>query len=273
MIPPIKLSSPATGEFWEIPILYEDDHLLVLDKPAGLLAAPDRYDTSHEEVKPLDLTQLLHAGIAAGRSWAVARGWAYLASVHWLDRDTSGAMLLAKTKPALVALADQFGADKPIQHQLALVQGSPVAERFEVNAKLGAHPLQPGKWQVDPRNGKKSATRFEVLERFHGYALIRCLPLTGRPHQIRVHLQNSGLRVVGDELYGGRALLLSQLKKDYRLKPGRVERPLLASPAVHSEQLELAHPVGGGALVVNAPWPKDLRVAVKYLRLYAAERS
>ena len=93
--------------------------------------------------------------------------------------------------------------------------------------------------------------------------------MTGRPHQIRVHLQNSGLRIVGDALYGGAPLLLSRLKQDYRLKPGRMERPLLARVTLHAEQLVLPHPVTGETVTITSPWPKDLRVAVKYLREFA----
>ena len=263
----IKLSSPATHEFWEIPVLFEDEHLLALDKPAGLLASPDRYDV--QEPAPLDLMQLLHAAIAAGKPWAVERQLTYLVNAHWLDRDTSGALLLAKSKAVLIALSDLFGIERPLQRQLALVQGAPREERFEVNAKLAPHPTKPGMWCVDPRNGKKSSTRFEVVERFAQHTLMACWPLTNRPHQVRVHLQNSGLRIVGDQLYGGRGLLLSELKSDYRLKPGRTENPLLGRVALHSEQLELPHPVTNAPVNITAQWPKDLRVAVKYLRQYA----
>ena len=265
----IKLSWPATREYWEVPVLHEDEHLLALDKPAGLLASPGRYDPHPPDPEPPDLLKLLHEGIAAGKPWATARQLAYLNHAHWLDRDASGVILFAKSKAMLVALSDRFGAGQTAHRQLALVHGSPRENRFEVNAKLAPHPEKPGTWRVDPNLGKKSETRFEVLERFTRHTLLRCQPLTGRPHQVRVHLQNSGLRVVGDALYGGRPLLLSQLKRDYRLKPGRVERPLLSLTALHSEELELSHPATGLTLRIAAPWPKDLRVALKYLREFA----
>jgi RluA family pseudouridine synthase len=265
----IKLSSPATSEFWEIPVLHEDEHLLALDKPAGLLASPDRTDGSRPDPEPPELMKLLHAGIAAGKPWAVARGLTYLNHAHWLDGETSGVLLLAKSKPVLVALADLFSAEKPVRKFVALVHGSPKDERFEVNAKLGAHPLKPGMMRVDPQNGKKAKTIFEVLERFADTTLLRCQPVTDRTHQIRVHLQNSGLRIAGDALYGGAPLLLSRLKREYRLKPGRVERPLIARVALHAEQLEFPHPIIGETLAIASPLPKDLRVALKYLRLYA----
>lgn len=259
----IKLSSPATREFWEISVLFEDEHLLALDKPSGLLTSPDRYDPDRP-----NLMKLLHAGIAGQKPWAHERRLDYLSNAHRLDFETSGVILLAKNKPALVRLADLFGTDKPDKQYVALTHGVPVENNFAVNAKLAPHPVRTGFMRVDPKNGKRAETRFEVLERFRDHTLIKCRPLTGRTHQIRVHLCNAGLRIVGDELYGGKPLWLSRLKNDYRLKPGREERPLMARVALHAEQLTLPHPVTGETVTITAPWPKDLRVAVKYLRQY-----
>ena len=103
----VKLSSPATHEFWEIPVLFEDEHLLALDKPAGLLVSPDRLALERPS-----LMKLAHAAVAAGKPWARERNLTYLANAHRLDCETSGVLLLAKNKPALIALADQFGSRK-----------------------------------------------------------------------------------------------------------------------------------------------------------------
>jgi RluA family pseudouridine synthase len=257
----IKLSSPATREFWEVSVLHEDEHLLALDKPAGLLTSPDRYDPERP-----NLMKLLHRGIEQGARWAAERGLAYLMNAHRLDFDTSGVILLAKTKPVLVKLADLFGSTKPVKTYAALASGSPAEDKFEIKAALAPHPTRPGLMRVDDRRGKKSHTRFVVRERFGAFTLLACQPLTGRTHQIRAHLRHARLPLVGDALYGGRPLLLSQLKRDYRLKPGAVERPLLARAALHAEALELPHPVTGESVRITAPWPKDLTVAVKYLR-------
>src|SRR6476660_1557857 len=97
----IKLSSPATHEFWEIPVLFEDPHLLALDKPAGLPVSQDRYDLDPARA---NLMRLLHAGIAAGKPWASERSLTYLSHTHRLDLDTSGVLLLAKAKAVLVAI-------------------------------------------------------------------------------------------------------------------------------------------------------------------------
>jgi len=264
----IKLSAPPTREFWEIPVLFEDDHLLALDKPAGLLSSPDRYDPRRP-----NLMKLLHAGIAAGKPWARERHLTYLMNAHRLDFETSGVMLLAKDKPTLVALANLFGSEKPLKKYVALAQGTPAEDTFEVDAKLAPHPLKTGLMRVDAKNGKKSKTRFEVLEKFSGWTLLCCEPLTGRTHQIRAHLRHAGLPIVGDELYGGKKLWLSRLKRDYRLKPGHEERPLISRVALHAAELTLPHPATGQTVTVVAPWPKDLKVAVKYLRQFGKHPS
>lgn len=260
----VKLSSPATHGFWEIPVLFEDDHLLALDKPAGLLSSPDRYDPQRP-----NLMKLVHTAIAAGKPWARERNLTYLMNAHRLESETSGVLLLAKDKPTLVALANLFGSEKPLRKYVALAQGTPTEDKFEVDARLAPHPLKIGLMRVDPKNGKKAKTRFEVLEKFSGWTLLRCEPLTGRTHQIRAHLRHAGLPMVGDELYGGKKLWLSRLKRDYRLKPGHEERPLLSRVALHAEELTLPHPATGRTVTIVAPWPKDLKVAVKYLRQYA----
>jgi RluA family pseudouridine synthase len=262
----IKLSSPATREFWEIPVLFEDEHLLALDKPARLLTSPDRFDLERPS-----LMQLLHAGIEAGKPWARERNLTYLSNAHRLDADTDGVLLLAKTKPVLAALADLFGSPKPVKKYHALVRGNPPEEKFEVDAPLAPHPLKAGLMRVDRETGKKSVTRFEVLENFprHGYALVQCEPLISRPHQIRVHLRHADLPVVGDELYGSKFLWLSRLKQDYRLKPGREERPLISRVALHAAELNLPHPVTKETVVIKSETPKDFKVALKYLRQYS----
>lgn len=260
----IKLSSPATREFWEIPVLFEDEHLLALDKPAGLLISPDHED----DLRP-NLMRLLHDGITAAKPWARERNLTYLSNVHVLDSDASGIFLLARSKPAHVALANLFGSEKPLKRFVCLAWGNPPAARFEVDAKLAPHPLKTGQMCVDSKGGKKSCTEFEVLEQFSDWSLLRCSPLTERKHQIRIHLKHAGFPVVGDEVYGGKKLWLSRLKRDYRLKQGREERPLTARPMLHSEELSLPHPVTNETVVIKSEWPKDIRVAVKYLRQYA----
>ena len=257
----IKLSSPATHEFWEIPVLFEDEHLFALNKPPCLLTSPDRYDPNRP-----NLMKLLHAAIADRKPWAAQRNLTYLANAHRLDFETSGVILLAKSKPALVSLADLFGSEKVEKIYVALLPGSCPQQQWEVDAALSPHPTRVGQMRVDSKGGKQSRTRFSVREQFRGYTLVECRPLTGRTHQIRVHLKHWGLPICGDRLYGGQPLLLSTLKRQYRLKPGKTERPLMATVALHAEQLAVAHPVTGEEVRIKAELSKDFIVALKSLR-------
>jgi 23S rRNA-/tRNA-specific pseudouridylate synthase len=230
-----------------------------------LLSSPDRQFPDRS-----NLMALLHAGITAGKPWARDRGLTYLMHAHRLDFEASGIILFAKTKSVLVALANLFGQEKPRRKYIALVQGAPAEARFEVEAKLAPHLTPGGFVRVEPRRGKRARTVFEVTEKFAGWTLLKCSPVPDRRHQIRAHLRQARLPIAGDALYGGKALLLSNLKPGYRLKPNHVERPLLDRPALHASDLLLPHPVTGEPLEILAPWPKDLMVALKYLRRYAA---
>lgn len=261
---PVKLSSPATGEFWEIPVLFEDDQLLVLNKPAQLLVSPDAND-----LKRPNLIDLLHRAIERGAPWAKQRGLGYLMNAHRLDFEASGVMVLAKTKPTLVALAAQFGAEPPCRIYVALVRGTPAEDAFETDVKLAPHPLQMGVIRVDAREGKRSHTIFRVRERFDNGALLECRPVPDRPNQIRAHLKHLRLPVVGDEIYGGSPLFLSTLKPNYEPKKDQEERPLMGRAALHADQVVINHPVTREEITLQAPWPKDLTASIKYLRKYA----
>jgi RluA family pseudouridine synthase len=262
----LKVSAPETREFWLIPVLWEDDRLLAVDKPSGLPTSPDRYDPELP-----NLMSLLRRDIARGAPWARQRRLAYLANTHRLDFDTSGVLLLAKDKTALIALANQFGADQPLMTCVALVHGSPGENQFEVNAALARHPTRIGLMHVHARRVGTARTLFEVVERFSGYTLLKCRPLTARTQQIRAHARSAGFPIVGDSLYGGQVLLLSRLKQTYRLRRNQEERPLMARAALHAEQLNVVHPVTGATVAMAAVWPKDFIVALKYLRRYAGE--
>ena len=261
----IKLSSPETKDYWEIPVLYEDDALLAIDKPARLLVSPDRYDPARPNIM-----KLFHRDIARGAKWVQERNITYLANAHRLDFETSGVLLLTKTKPALIDVANLFGSELAQKTYLAIATGSPENDTFDDNAKLGAHPVRVGLIRVDEKHGKKSYTAFEVIERFKGFTYLRCKPRTGRTHQIRVHLQHRHLPIVGDQLYGGAPLMLSSIKRNFRLKPGKTENPLISRVALHAAELTITHPITNSSVTITSPVPHDFEVALKYLRRNAS---
>jgi RluA family pseudouridine synthase len=247
-----------------VEILYIDAHLLALNKPAGLLVSPDRWGKERA-----NLMGLLNAGIAAGKPWARDLRLDYLANAHRLDFNTSGVLLLARARPALASLAGLFHRRAVRKTYVALAHGRPAEDRIAIDWPIAPHPQRPGLAVIDQRSGKPAQTIIELLEAFNGYALLTAQPLTGRLHQIRVHLQAAGCPLVGDQAYGGKALLLSRLKPNYKLK-AEGEKPLISRPALHALDLQFPHPISGAALTITAPWPKDLTIAVKYLRKFAA---
>ncbi len=262
-IPNEKLLRLST--LWpEVEILSEDADILAVNKPAGLLVAPDLWDKS-----PENLMGLIHSGIKLQRPWARQHDLHYVANVHRLEAGTSGIILMARSKPVLINLARQFHDRHPKMTYLALVCGALPQPEMEVNLPLAPNLARPELMAVDRGRGKSAITRFTRVESFKKYSLIKVEPLTGRFHQIRAHLKEIGCPLVADTDYGnGFPLLLSQLKRDYRMKP-EGERPLMARPALHAERLEIVHPTTGLPLLLEAPWPKDFTVSVKYLRKFA----
>lgn len=239
------------------PIVHEDDSLIAFDKPSGLLIAPDRWDKSRE-----NLMGLVHDRLGHG-----------VANVHRIDADTSGLVLCAKTKPALDFLSGQFQSKTVEKLYHALVVGQPALDDYTVDFVLKEDDAAPGRMCVVKKHGKAAVTGFRVLERFPGragapgFALLACHPQTGRTHQIRVHLAASGTPILNDPFYGNDTrLLLSDLKRGYKGRDD--ERPLIARLALHASALTITHPASRERFTIEAPWPKDFEVAVKYLRKF-----
>ncbi len=233
----------------DIEILHEDDGLLAVNKPAGLLAVPDRFDKAKA-----NLFDLLRAN----------RVGQYLGNVHRLDRHTSGVMIFAKTSDAYRQLTAQFRERQTRKVYATIYQGRPADQ--VIDRPIGERPDRPGYSRIDEKNGKPARSRVRVREEFRGYAWLEVEIETGRPHQIRVHLQAIGHPLMGDADYGGAPLRLSDLKPGYKPKPGVEERPLLARPALHAAAVTLVQP----ALTIRAPLPKDIEVALRYLRRFSA---
>jgi 23S rRNA pseudouridine1911/1915/1917 synthase len=184
-----------TGE--RIPILYEDRSVMAIDKPRGWMLVPFSWQrTAH------NLQAALTSSIAAGDFWARSRNLKFLRFVHRLDAETTGILLLAKSQGAVESYGELFEGRNIEKVYLAVVQGLPKREQWTCSLKIAPDPKSRGKMKIDHRNGKEAETRFSVLQKHEATALVEACPLTGRTHQIRLHLADSGCPVVGDELYG-----------------------------------------------------------------------
>jgi RluA family pseudouridine synthase len=240
------------------PVIFEDESLIAFDKPSGLLIAPDRWDKSK-----VNLMDLVHEKMGHG-----------VANVHRIDADTSGLVLCAKTKPALDFLSGQFQSKTVAKTYEALTAGLPAQDEFTVDLVLKEDDAKPGRMCVVKKHGKASVTEFTVRGRFPqptgrpSLAHVECRPLTGRTHQIRVHLAATGTPILNDPFYGNETrLLLSDLKRGYKGRDD--ERPLIARLALHAIALTFTHPLSREKVTIAAPRPKDFEVALKYLEKYA----
>jgi RluA family pseudouridine synthase len=188
-----------------IPILYEDRTVLAIDKPRGWMLVPHSWQRTQ-----FNLMAAIESSIRGGDFWARSRGLKFLRNVHRLDADTTGILLFVKSFGAIEVISDLFESRRMEKTYLAVVNGEPREKEWLCQFKLGPDPKQFGRMKVDFQNGKASETHFKILETRGKYSLVECKPVTGRQHQIRVHLAECGLPIVGDELYGkiGHALSL-----------------------------------------------------------------
>ncbi len=193
-----------TGD--KIPILYEDRSIIAIDKPRGWMLVPFSWQKTGR-----NLQAALTSSIAAGDFWARSRNLKFLRFVHRLDADTTGILLLARSQGALSAYGDLFESRRMEKVYLAVVHGTPKQREWICRLKLGPDPRRRGRMKVDPRHGKPAETGFHLLESREKYSLIEACPFTGRTHQIRVHLAESGCPVAGDELYGPSTVASTQL--------------------------------------------------------------
>ncbi len=182
-----------------IPILYEDRNVLAVDKPAGWMLAPTHWDRTGR-----NLQLALESSLIARDFWAASRNLKFLRFVHRLDADTSGILLLAKNGGVVKAFQQLFEGRLLSKNYLAVVRGVPREQEWVCRLPIGPDPAKKGKMRVGtvPReNFKEAETRFRVLEEKGGCALVGATPVSGRTHQIRVHLAAAGYVVVGDCLY------------------------------------------------------------------------
>jgi 23S rRNA pseudouridine1911/1915/1917 synthase len=254
-----------------IPILYEDAAVLVLDKPPGLAVEPERWRPELGSVSGALLELALDRGGAVAED-AEPTGLEFRPRlVHRIDKDTTGALLVAKTLDAERQLRQAFENGSIRKRYLALVEGEHSLEDGEeelIDRPIAPDARRTGRMCVAQDGGKESRTRVSVVERFRGFTWMRCEPLTGRTHQIRVHLADRGFPLAVDTLYGHRdALKLSEIKRGYRPKRGKSEHPLIDRLTLHAEGLTFpsVDETRAGEVDVTAPVPKDLARTLKQL--------
>jgi len=254
----VELPAASAIEPAGLEVKFESATALVVQKPPGLPTVPDRSG------KDTGVHGLLPA----------LRPEADLRIVHRLDRNTSGCLLLAKGGDAARHFDREFREGTVRKRYVALVHGVVARPSFAIDAWLGPDPRRPGRVVSSPHEqpGFKSAhTAVAVRSAFLDHSLLDVRPTTGRGHQLRVHLASIGHPIVADRDYGGKVLLLSELKRGYKLRPGTVECPLLDRMFLHAAELAFTD-VDGSAVVVETPLPEDLAIVLQKIERFDERR-
>jgi 23S rRNA pseudouridine1911/1915/1917 synthase len=245
-------------------LLYEDEAIAVVNKPPGMVVHPAKGHWSGTLAGAL----VYRFNELSGVGGAVRPG-----IVHRLDRDTSGAIVVAKTDAAHQSLAQQFHDRTVEKEYLAIVAGHPDRDADCVNEPIGPHPTHREKMalRADHPESRPAETFIEVVERFPGFALMRAHPKTGRTHQVRLHLAHIRCPVLCDKQYGSRSRItigeLRGITRQKRLALGlHDDTVLLARQALHAHRLRFIHPTGGAAIDIEAPLPADMTEMLARLR-------
>jgi 23S rRNA pseudouridine955/2504/2580 synthase/23S rRNA pseudouridine1911/1915/1917 synthase len=228
-------------------ILFQNESFIAINKPSGLLTIPDR------EGKDISLKKILQ------------ENFDNVFTVHRLDRETSGIVVFAFHEAMHKHLSQQFEARETRKIYNGLVLGKPAEPEGVINEPIAEHPTRRGYMTVW-RKGKESITEYRTLENYRYFSWMEFRILTGRTHQIRVHMKHLGNPIVCDPMYGdGKPLFISQLKKNFKLAQSMdEERPILARLALHSAQLSFKA-ISGEDINLEAPLPKDLRASLNQL--------
>ncbi len=249
--PPIPAQRGRAPKAPRPTLLYVDEDMLVVDKPAGYLSAPGRGDA------PCVLDAI--------RAMPEIPDDAPLRIVHRLDKDASGVLCFARTREGQRGLVGQF-MDREVEKVYHTIVLGVVPEPGQVNAPISWDDRE-GRSRIGGRRAKPSLTRYAPIEPLFGHTLLECRPVTGRTHQIRVHMAHIGHPLAVDPDYGGAAeLRLSDLKPNYVASTRRPERPLIGRLTLHAARLTLRHPLRNEEMRFESPPPKDFRAAVTQLR-------
>jgi 23S rRNA pseudouridine1911/1915/1917 synthase len=230
-------------------IIFEDEDVIVLDKPPGIVVHPGAGRPSNTIMDLLMSTRPEMMGVGESGRWGV---------VHRLDRDTSGVMVFAKTSSAHAALSAQFKAHSIHRMYLALVRGNPGEENGIVDAAVGRHLKDRKRISTATGKGRQAVTRWVVKQRFGGLTLLEVYPETGRTHQIRVHLAYIGLPVAGDPVYG-------KVRRTGKVADSRLRKALevLKRQALHAAVLGFVHPRSPEYVEFSSPLPADMEEAIR----------
>ncbi len=253
--PPAKTPEELAALAAPLRVLFEDAFLLVIDKPPGLAAHPPEGARRHPQPTVATLAEA-HCGPLPRLGGDDRPG-----IVHRLDKDTTGVMLVAKTDEAFHFVQSQFRSRTMQKEYRCVSYGEPRFDSDWVEGAIADHPSRPERMVVVREGGKEASTYYEVVERFAGFAHLRCLPKTGRTHQIRVHMERAGLSLVGDRVYRARN------QQHCAVPEGAppVERQML-----HAFKLTLVHPWTREPMTFSAEIPSDMAALLAWLR---AERG
>lgn len=252
----IEIDVPELPTFaWEaeaipLALIYEDDHILVINKPAGMVVHPGPGNREHTL-----LNAILHH--APGQDSLARAG-----IVHRLDKDTSGLLVVAKTETARLRLSDDLHKRQVKREYIALVQGVMVAGG-NIEAPIGRHPRHRKRMAVHPR-GKSAVSHYRVSAKYRAHTLVRVVLESGRTHQIRVHLTHIGYPIFGDPTYGGRLRMPPDASDSFT----RVLRSFRRQ-ALHAFKLGLVHPASGEAMEWEVPLPTDMQELIHVLEVDA----
>jgi len=259
----VRVSTPRptelAAESLDLPTLYDDAHIIVIDKPAGIAVHPGA---------GIATGTVVHGLLHQVRDLAGIGGELRPGIVHRLDKDTSGCLVVAKTEPALRRLQADFKSRRVEKRYLALVHGLPPRDG-ELDTKYGRHPKDRKRFSSKLKEGRRAVTRWRVLEQAPGVALVEVELLTGRTHQIRAHFADAGFPLLADALYGGR-------RREARMSETAAARRAagaIGRQALHAAVLAFAHPITGVPVRCEAPLPADFRAAVRELGLSAAPKA
>lgn len=230
-----------------IPILYEDRTVLAIDKPAGWMLAPDSWNRTSR-----NLQRTLERSVKAGDWWARARQLKFIRYVHRLDAGTTGILLLVKSPGAIHPYTRLFAGRCVEKRYLAVVRGVPDQSAWSCELPVARHRRLPGVMKIDLREGKPALTRFRLLQAGPDRSLVEARPLTGRTHQIRLHLAAAGHPILGDELYSTRPHLVQAAGAAKAQAP----RPTSRQAAAPSSAPASPGPTAAGPAASSSPVPE-----------------